>query len=139
MEEIIIEKQEIVDKLHKLSAHIGMKVSAPEMLASTADDEAKIDIMFDAATVELLNVLLPYASVLKSGGRVVYSLDMPVNWKRAQLPALQGFCNDFLLHSLLARWFDFLKNDSAGLYRALNKENAAAIIHLLQLREKPAR
>ena len=96
MEEIIIEKQEIVDKLHKLSAHIGMKVSAPEMLASTADDEAKIDIMLGAASVELLNVLLPYASLQQSGGRVVYSLDMPVNWKRAQLPALQGFCNDFL-------------------------------------------
>ena len=139
MEEIIIEKQKIVDKLHKLSAHIGMKVAAPEMLASTADDEAKIDIMFSAASVELLNVLQPYATVQQSEGRVVYSLDMPVNWKRAQLPVLQSFCNDFLLHSLLARWFDFLKNDSAGLYRALNKENAVAIIHLLQLREKPFR
>lgn len=137
--EIVIEKDKIVDKLQKSTAHLGMKLSAPELLAATADDDVKIDVMYSASLVELLNVMLPYASLVKGGDKDSFLLAMPANWKSSQGGALSAFCEEFVAVSLLARWLDFVKSDSAALYRALNKENADAIAHILLLRDKPVR
>ena len=109
-------------------------------LAQTApDDIAKIEVMLSASVAELLSILSPYAVLNEQPANVVYELNMPANWKSGRADNLLALCRNYLLHSLLARWLDFIKADSAALYRTLNNENAAAILHILSLREKPRR
>ena len=123
--EIVIEKEKIIEELHGMSAHLGNKLSAPELIASTADDSAKM--------------LSPYATLVNNSDEIVYELSMPSNWKTDRADTLAALCENYLVHSLFARWLDFVKSDSAVLYRTLNMENAAAIQHILLLREKPRR
>ncbi|MBQ4063329.1 MAG: hypothetical protein IJC92_03520 [Bacteroidaceae bacterium] len=137
--EIVIEKEKIVEELHRMSAHLGNKLSAPELVASTADDATKIETMLSASVAELLSILSPYAVLNEQPANVVYELNMPANWKSGRADNLLALCRNYLLHSLFARWLDFIKADSAALYRTLNNENAAAILHILSLREKPQR
>ena len=137
--EIVIEKETIIKELHRLSAHLGNKLSLPEHVASTNDDIVKIEIMLSASYVELLKLLLPYASLSSDNDGAVYTLEMPANWKSGRAGNLAVLCNNYLVYSLFARWLDFIKSDSAALYRTLNAENASAILHLLSLREKPSR
>ena len=137
--EIVIDKDKTIEKLHKMSAHLGNKLSAPELVASTADDAAKIEVLLSAAVVELLKLLSPYAALISDSNEVVYELSMPANWKKSRLDNLLALCENYLVHSLYARWLDCVKSDSAALYRALNAENASAILHILSLREKPQR
>ncbi len=137
--DIVIKKDELLADLHKLSAHFGLKLSAPELVASTADDEEKIALMLHAASMELLKLLSPYAGLQGVDNTLVYTLSMPVNWKSGRADCLKELCRNYLLHSLFARWLDFVKSDSAMLYRTLNAETAAAIAHILSLREKPSR
>ena len=137
--EIVIERKNVVDRLRKVTAHLGMKLAAPELLAATADDDVKVDVMYSASLVELLNVMLPYASLVRGKDSDTFILDVPSNWKSAQAGALSAFCEEFVSVSLVARWLDFVKSDSASLYRVLNKENASAITHILLLRDKPLR
>lgn len=137
--DIVIKKDEIMAGLHKISAHFGMKLSAPELLASTADDGEKTALMLQAAAMELLKRLSPYAALEQTDEALVYVLNMPVNWKTGQTDNLKALCFDYLLHALFARWLDFVKSDGALLYRTLNGETASAILHILSLREKPTR
>lgn len=137
--EIIIEKENIIEELHRISAHLGNKLSVPELVASTADDESKIDIMLSASVAELFNILSPYAVLKPSDTDIIYELNMPANWKSSRNDSLRALCKNYLIYSVFARWLDFVKGDSAALYRALNKENVVAILHILSLREKPQR
>ena len=137
--DLILDRKEILSDLHKISAHFGVKLSAPEIVASTDDDNDKIHLMLQAALMELLNLLSPYAELLQSGDVVTFVLKMPANWKTGRADNLTALCRDYLLHSLFARWLDFVKSDSAALYRTLNSNTAAAIVHILSLREKPTR
>lgn len=136
---ITINKTDLIDKLHSMSAHLGSKLSATELVASTADDTTKIELMFSASLIELLKLLSPYATLNSSGGVAEFELNMPVNWKSDRADSLIALCENYLIHSLFARWLDFIKSDSAALYRTLNGENAVAILHILSLREKPQR
>lgn len=137
--EIVIEKEKIIEELHSMSAHLGNKLSTPELVASTADDNAKIEIMLSATLAEVLKLLSPYATLISSSENIAYELNMPSNWKTDRVATLAALCENYLVHSLFARWLDFVKSDSAALYRTLNMENAAAIQHILSLREKPRR
>lgn len=136
---IVIDKNEIMSGLHKMSAHLGVKLSAPELVASTADDEEKIAVMLQASSIEMLKLLTPYASLDDGDEVFTYLLEMPANWKVGQMGNLINLCKMYLQYSLFARWLDFVKSDSAMLYRTLNAETASAIIHILSLREKPVR
>ena len=137
--EIVIDKKEILTDLHKMSAHLGMKFAAPELVASTEDDEVKIEVLLQASLAELLKLLSPYATLEQDDSEAVFGMSMPVNWKTGQGNALVVLSRDYLLHSLLARWLDSVKSDNAMLYRTLNRETANAIVHILSLREKPTR
>lgn len=122
-----------------MSAHLGNKLSAPELVASTTDDTVKIEVLLSATLVDLLKLLSPYATLINDSAEITYELNMPTNWKTGRLDNLIALCENYLVHSLFARWLDFIKSDSATLYRTLNIENAAAIQHILSLREKPQR
>lgn len=137
--EIVINKEKIVENLHKMSAHIGSKLSAPELVASTADDEGKIELMLSDSLVDLLKLLSPYATIKHTATTVIYELDMPANWKSGRVGNLSALCENFILHSLFAAWLDYIKSDAAALHRTLNSENVVAIRHILSLREKPKR
>ena len=79
--EIVIEKEKIIEELHGMSAHLGSKLSAPELIASTADDNAKIEIMLSATLAEVLKLLSPYATLVNNSDEIVYELSMPSNWR----------------------------------------------------------
>lgn len=136
---IEIEKVEIFDALHRLSANFGIKLQASEIVASTEDDEERIHPLWDDAVTELAGLLSPYCIVNDAGDRVVFVLEMPDNWKNSCIGNLVAQCKAFLSNALFARWLDAVKPDSAALYRALNKNFVAAIEQLMSLRTKPIR
>lgn len=136
---IEIEKQEILDALHRMSANFGIKLQATELVSSTPDDEERILPLWQDTVSEFAGLLSSCSEVFDSGDRVVFILDMPENWKSSCMNNLVAQCKAFLSNALFARWLDAVKPDSAALYRALNKNFVAAIEHLLSLRTKPVR
>ncbi len=136
---IEIEKKEVLDALHRLSANLGVKLQAAEFVASTEDDVERILPMWNDSVAELSGLLSPHSEVYDSDDKVVFVLDMPENWKSSCMSNLVAQCKAFLSNTLFARWMDAVKPDSAALYRALNKNFVAAIEHLLSLRTKPVR
>lgn len=137
--EIIINKDNCIENLHKQSAHLALKLGAPEYLASTDEDRAKIEPLLSAALRELFHLLSPYAEPLYDRNLVRCKLSMPANWKDKQSGTLGELCNEYVQQALFARWLDFVKADSAALYRTLNQNTASAIKHILSLRKKPER
>lgn len=137
--EIIINKDECVENLHKQSAHLALKLGAPEYLASTDEDRARIEPLLNAALGELFHLLSHYAQLFNDRNLVRCILSMPPNWKDNQLSTLSELCNEYVQQELFARWLDFVKADSAVLYRTLNQNTVSAIKHILSLRKKPER
>lgn len=136
---IEIEKEEMFDTLHRLSANLGIKLQASEVIASTKEDEQRIMPLWCGAVSELSQLLSSHCSIEDAGDRVIFVLDVPKNWKSASLGNLALQCKAFLANSLFARWLDAVKPDSAALCRSLNKNYVVAIEHILSLREKPKR
>lgn len=137
--EINFSKETSVNELHRMSAHLGMKLGAPDFVASTDDDANRIDNMWSGAVAELAALLQPYATYEFTQEGVIYSLVMPSNWKETQEKNLVEQCRLFLHQALFARWLDYVRADSAMLYRTLNNDTASVITHLLSLRKKPIR
>ncbi len=137
--EITINKQDAIDNLHRVTGNLGLKLGAPELVASTEEDTERITPLWNGATTELLQLLQPYANMNYNTVGVTYSLQMPVNWKNSQLTNLCMQCIAYVKQSLVARWLDFVKPDSAMLYRTLNRDIADAVLHILALRKKPDR
>lgn len=136
---IEIEKSEVLDALHRLSADFGVKLQAPEILTSTSDDEERMLPMWRDTVAELTGLLSPYCVLNDAGDRVFFNLEMPVNWKSSAFDNLVAQCKAFLSNALFARWLDAVRPDAAALYRNLNKSFIVAIEHILSLREKPVR
>lgn len=137
--DIVIEKIKVIDNLHRQSAQLGLKVQAPEIVASTADDEERIEPMWSGVTAELLAIMQPYANLTTNDATVTYHLAMPSNWSAEQSGNLALHCNAYLCNALVAMWMDAVKPDSANLFRALNKSNVETIEYILCQRKKPTR
>ena len=134
---IVIEKSESVEQLHLLSAQMGLKLQAPEIVASVEDDEERIEPLWRSAVAELSQLLAPYATFLTAENKAEYNLSMPDNWDILHIDALQQHCEIFILNSLLFQWLYFVHPESANVYKAMNAERAAAITELLTMRKKP--
>lgn len=137
--EFIFTKKELADELHRLTAHLGMKLGAADIVASCDDDAPKIELLMRSSVDELVEIMQPYAACNEDNLSFKIALTMPSNWKSNRLDTLRAECGQYLQYSLLSRWLDFVKPDSAMLYRTLNKTNETAVQHILSLREKPAR
>lgn len=136
---IEIDKRECFDALYKMSAHLGMKLQVPELMAATPEDEARIEPLWTASLAELLQQFGEYATLAVEDDKAVYELKMPVNWKCELLGNLMEHSILYVKNALFACWLDYVKPDSAALYRTLNRDSASAIVHLLSLRSKPVR
>lgn len=137
--EILFTKKELTDELHRVTAHLGVKLGAPEFVASCDDDAPKIELLMRSSVDDLVEVMLPYAHRSEEDLFFKITLSMPCNWKSDRIDTLRAECGQYLHYALLSRWLDFVKPDSAMLYRTLNKTNEAAVQHILSLREKPLR
>ena len=134
---IVIEKSEAVEQLHLLSANLGLKMQAPEIVSSVEDDEVRIEPLWRAAAAELARLLAPYCAFVLADNSAEYSLEMPDNWRSDQSDALLQHCMAFIGNSLLARWLYPLAPESAALYKNMNVECASAITNILAMRCKP--
>ena len=134
---IVIEKSKAVEQLHLLSAHLGLKMQAPEIVCSVEDDEERIEPLWKAAAAELARLLAPYCAFVLADNSAEYSLEMPDNWRSDQSDALLQHCMAFIGNSLLARWLYPLAPESAALYKNMNVECASAITNILAMRCKP--
>ena len=61
--ELIINKENAIDTLHRMSAHLGSKLQAAELFSSCDDDKQRIEPMWVAAITELSGLLMPYSSL----------------------------------------------------------------------------
>ena len=134
---ITIEKSGVLEQLHLLSAQLGLKLQAPDVVASVADDEERIESLWMAAAMELAHTLAPYCTYMPGENGAEYNLALPDNWKDGLSDDLRESCREFILHSLLARWLYFVHPESAGIYKAMNVETASAIVNILAMRRKP--
>lgn len=137
--ELEIDKRDAYDNLHRISAHLGMKLQAAEFIASTVDDEQRIEPMWNMAVGELQRLLQPYSSLVLPDDKAVFELNMPANWRDDQYATLATHCRIYILNALYAAWLDTVKPDSAAFYRTLNQNTISAIKHILELRKKPQR
>lgn len=135
--DIVINKKDVVENLHTLSALLGVKLGAVEHISSTADDVVFIEQLWSAVINELSGLLSPYASFTSDELSVVYKLTMPDNWRNEHADNLTVNCRTYLCNALFALWLDFVKPDSSSLYRAMNTAVAKEIEHILCLRRRP--
>lgn len=136
---IVIEKSEVLDALHRISADFGVKLQAPGVITATKDDEERLLPMWRDTVAELVALLSPYCTLDDVGDKVLLYLEMPANWKISAFNNLVAQCKAFFSNALFARWLDAIKPDTAALYRNLNKNSIMAIERILALREKPVR
>lgn len=133
------EKRDMLDNLHLMSAHLGLKLHAQDLIVSTTDDEKRIEPMWNMAVGDLQTVLRPYSILAVYPDKVVFKLDMPVNWRDDRIDDLVMQCRIYMLNALYAAWLDSVKPDSAVFYRTLNQNTVSAVKHILELRKKPKR
>ncbi len=135
---IEIIKKDALEYLHRMSGHLGLKLHAVEQVASTPDDELRLDIMWKNVLSKLSKIMSDYAALSLHEEKAVFTLSMPPNWRAEQLDNLQLQCRAFVHNELYATWLDFVKPDAAAFNRSLNSDTQAVIVHLLELRKPPA-
>ena len=130
-------KNELYEQLHKLSAQLGLKLQAPELISSVTDDEERIEPLWQAAVVELARCLAPYVIFSIEDDKVEYTLDLPDNWDCEWSSSLSMHCRQFLVNALFARWLYFVSPETANIYKTMNIECAQAVTEILAKRAKP--
>ena len=135
---LVIEKCDILEQLHLLSAQLGLKLQAPEVVATVADDEERIEPLWKTAAVELAHTLAPYGTYTVGEEGAEYRLELPDNWKSELSGALRECCSNFLLNSLMAQWLYVVNPERAGIYKSMNVECSLAIVKILTMRRKPS-
>jgi hypothetical protein len=135
--ELIINKENAIDTLHRMSAHLGSKLQAAELFSSCDDDKQRIEPMWVAAVTELSGLLMPYSSLTLYADKALFSLHMPDNWKEEQFDNLVKHCEVYISNALFANWLSYFNPENALFYKNLNREGAVSIEHLLALRRKP--
>ncbi len=137
--EIKIDKKKVIDFLHIMSGHLGIKLQLPDIFSSTDDDALRIAQMWKMSADELLQLLSPYAVMNFNDATIVYELSLPTNWDVRQSDNLSEYCNAYVRYELFALWLDYIKPDYASLQRTLGGAVASAIRRVLALRCPPAR
>ena len=135
---LIIGKFDILEQFYLLSAQLGMKLQAPELIASVADDEERLEPLWKTAAVELAHTLAPYGTYNVGEKGAEYSLELPDNWKSELSSALRECCSNFLLNSLMVQWLYVVNPERAGIYKSMNVECSLAIVEILTKRRKPS-
>lgn len=133
------EKKKVIEALHVASAHLGLKMQAVELLASTGDDAAVTEHLWHDAVNELMGLLRPWASLLQCDDVALFELNMPSNWDSALAAGLEDLCMRFLQNSMFVHWLEFIKPDMASFYAVRNKDTATNIVGILSQRMKPKR
>ena len=133
---INIDKKKIFDGMNRQTALLALKSENSLLIASSDDDEARVEPLWLATIDELLQLMLPYARMSVTDGGAEFLLALPSNWDDAQADSLQFLAGNYVETALTARWLENVKPDSAMLLRSLNNSTASAINELLYARKK---
>lgn len=136
---IEIVKKDILHELHRMTGHLGSKLHAAEILASTPDEELRLNGMWSNVVSKLANIIGRYSTPVIYDDKVLFPLHMPPNWREEHLSNLQLQCQVYVQNELYASWLDCVKPDMAAFHRSLNADTQIAITHLLELRKPPVR
>jgi hypothetical protein len=136
---ISIDKKKMFDGMNRQTALLALKNENSLLIASSDDDEARVEPLWLATIDELLQLMLPYARMSVTDDGVDFLLTLPSNWDDAQADSLQLLACSYVETALTARWLDSVKPDSAMLLRSLNNSTASAINELLYARKKMIR
>ena len=133
---INIDKKKMFDGMNRQTALLALKSENSLLIASSDDDEARVEPLWLATIDELLQLLLPYARMSVTDGGAEFLLALPSNWDDAQADSMQLLADNYVETALTARWLENVKPDSAMLLRSLNNSTASAINELLYARKK---
>lgn len=134
---IKIDKESIVDGMHRNTALLALKSENGVNIAYTEDDAQRVEPLWIASLDELLQILQPFARMSVSGSGAEFLLSLPANWDDSREDTLGTLASGYLVTALTARWFDAVKPDSAMLFRSLNTNTANSINDILYLKKKP--
>ena len=133
---INIDKKKMFDGMNRQTALLALKSESNLLIASSDDDEARVEPLWLASIDELLQLMLPYARMSVTDGGAEFLLALPSNWDDAQADSMQLLADNYVETALTARWLENVKPDSAMLLRSLNNSTASAINELLYARKK---
>ena len=136
---INIDKKKMFDGMNRQTALLALKSESSLLIASSDDDEARVEPLWLASIDELLQLMLPYARMSVTDGGAEFLLALPSNWDDAQADSMQLLADNYVETALTARWLENVKPDSAMLLRSLNNSTASAINELLYARKKMSR
>ena len=136
---INIDKKKMFDGMNRQTALLALKSESSLLIASSDDDEARVEPLWLASIDELLQLMLPYARMSVTDGGAEFLLALPSNWDDAQADSIQLLADNYVETALTARWLENVKPDSAMLLRSLNNSTASAINELLYARKKMSR
>ena len=133
---INIDKKKMFDGMNRQTALLALMSESSLLIASSDDDEARVEPLWLASIDELLQLMLPYARMSVTDGGAEFLLALPSNWDDAQADSMQLLADNYVETALTARWLENVKPDSAMLLRSLNNSTASAINELLYARKK---
>ena len=118
----------VYEEVKKTSSYSGAKTvndeGAYERIFVKDADEEMLGRFFDEAAASLMDLLKPFVATTGSGTDFDVTLAMPSTFDALLQPSMQRSMFSFFVLSIVASWYDFVKDDKT---EATSKDALAAM------------
>lgn len=136
---VTIKYSDVASDVYKEAGYMGAKKGDMETIAATKDDDNVLGVFFADAAEEVANLIVRVGTMTISNDSATYDLSAAANWNSGLQSALTEAMKDYIVASILQRWFNLSKDDKAAYYEPVKAKKAVEINRYIWQRTKPAR
>lgn len=136
---VTISYTDVASDVYKEAGYMGAKKGDMETIAATKDDDNVLGVFFADAAEEVANLIARVGTMTISNSSVTYNLSAGANWNSGLQAALTEAMKDYIVASILQRWFNLSKDDKAAYYEPVKAKKAVEINRYIWQRTKPTR
>lgn len=136
---ITINYSDVASDVYKEAGYMGAKNGDMEIIAATKDDDNVLTVFFRDAAEEVADLIVRVGTMTISDTAATYNLSAASNWNSGLEAALKEAMQDYIVASILQRWFNLSKDDKAAYYEPVKAKKAVEINKYIWQRTKPTR
>ena len=136
---ITINYSDVASDVYKEAGYMGAKKGDMETIAATKDDDNVLKVFFADAAEEVDSLIARVGTMTISNDNATYNLSAGANWNSGLETALKEAMKDYIVASILQRWFNLSKDDKAAYYEPVKAKKAVEINRYIWQRAKPTR
>ena len=144
-QEITIQLQYVLNKLHEFTAYEGAKLivqdeTAYKRIATTEVDETFLKSCINEAIADLSSMLATYQPyVTNSDTGISIKLTLPSNFDTSQIAGLTDIATMYFYSYALFKWFSIINKQDAELQMQTATKNLLSMRKLCTMRASPTR